>query len=182
MSLLRDVITGLFKAVRAFRGAVQVVFLGNGFWAGKQYRAYYEFSLAQNATATIRLTASKAFLLQSQELYLDSGAVRAVIYTSPATSPGPWSPLATRFGKYLLAGAGSFDSTLDVSTTLGAITGGNEREVLRVAAGGGNNQGFGRGIFGWRALPANSYYIQLTATGSGTSSGVYSIEVEELDS
>lgn len=181
MSLLRDAITNLFRSWRGFRGAAQVVSIGDGFWAAKEFRAYREFSMAQNGVTTIRFTATKAFLLKSQELYLDSGAVRAVIYTQPATEPGPWDTMPTRFGRYLLAGPGSFASTIDVSTTLGAITGGNEREVLRVAAGGGNNQGFGQGLFEVRALPIGVYYIVLTATGSGTSSGVYSIGVEELD-
>lgn len=177
--LLRDVITNLFKAVRAFRGAMQVVLLGDGFWKGKQWRAYREFTLTSGQSLTIRYVSTKPFLLQNQELYLDSGAVRAVIYTVPATEPGPWTTLPTRFGKYLLDGAGVFSSTLDYSLTAGAITGGSEREVLRATAGGGNNAGFDRQMPGWRALPATSYYIVLTA--SANASGVYSIEVEELD-
>lgn len=83
--LLRDVITNLFKAVRAFRGAMQVVLLGDGFWKGKQWRAYREFTLTSGQSLTIRYVSTKPFLLQNQELYLDSGAVRAVIYTVPAT-------------------------------------------------------------------------------------------------
>lgn len=179
MSLLRDVIDNLFKSVRAFRGAVQTVLLSNGFWHGRQWRAYKEFTLAAGQSLTIRYNSSVPFLLQNQELYLDSGAVRAVIYTAPTTEPGPWQTLPTRFGKYLLAGPGVFQSVLDFSLGAPAITGGNEREVLRASAGGGNNAAFDRQMPGWRALPALTYYIVITATTNA--SGVYSIEIEELD-
>lgn len=180
MSLFRDVITNLFASVRGFRGALQTVLLSNGFWQGRQWRMYREFNLAQNAQTTIRLTAGKPFLLQGQSLYVDGGAIRAVIVTAPATSPGPWASMPTIFGKYLLAGAGTSAFVVDVSTTTGAITGGNEREVLRATGGAGNNNSTGVDIFGWRALPAGTYYIQLTGTGS-TNTGIYAIEVEELD-
>lgn len=179
MSLLRDVLSGLFKSIRGFRGAMQTVLLSDGFWRGRQWRAYYRFTISSSSSHTLRLTATKPFMLQAQDLYLTGGEVQAVIYTQPTTQSGPWAPLSTRFGKYLLAGPGTFDITLDVSTANGAITGGQEREALPVAAGGGNAPGSGRGLFGWRALPAGVYYINIAAVANAA--GVYSIEIEELD-
>lgn len=66
MSLLRDVITNLFKSTKGFRGAMQVVMLSLGFWQGRQFGMYHEFTLTAGQVVTLQWVATKPFLLQAQ--------------------------------------------------------------------------------------------------------------------
>lgn len=179
MSLLRDVITGLFKSIRGFRGAMQVVLLSLGFWQGKQFRAYREFTLSANQVVTLRLTATKPFLLQAQSLLLVGGDARAVIVTG-ATPAGTFTNITTLNPKYRIG----MEPVSTVSIAAGGtITGGSEREVLLCAAstGGATKSALGETqLAGTRGLPAATFYITITAGANGAT-GLYSIEWEDLD-
>jgi hypothetical protein len=181
MSLLRDSITGLWKSIRGFSGAMQVALLTDGFWMKRQFRAYYEFSVPDSTTKWVRLTAPRPFILQSQSLYVETNALRVVVYTGVVFTDAVWAPLDRVYGKHLIDGPSLHVSTADELVS-GTGAGGAEREVLRASAGTGpGNTGtpMGIGLFGWRALPAGTYYFALTAS-IGTCTGVYSFEAEEL--
>lgn len=183
MSLFRDAITGLFRSIRGFSGAMQVVWLTDGFWRKRSYRAYREFTIPAGQAQWLRLTAPTPFMLQHQTLYVESGSVRAVIYTAPVLTNTVWESVSTIFGRQLLGGTSLHQSTIDRLTS-GTITGGSEREALRASAGGGpgnTRNPTGTALGGWRLLPAGTYYVMLTAaSGDGEGRGIYSIEAEEL--
>ena len=183
MSLLRDVLTGMFRSVRAFSGAAQVVSLTDGFWRKLSYRAYREFNIAAGSSVWLRLTSTRNFVLQYQSLYVESGSIRAMVVTSPTVANPVWVSVPTVFGRQLLDGTSSHTTALDFMQS-GTITGGVEREVLLASAGGGpsdTRNPTGTSLGGWRALPAGVYYIRLEAAAAdGVAKGIYSVEAEEL--
>lgn len=143
----------------------------SGFREKRQFRAYKEFS----ANTVIKFVALKPFYLAFQSLWTGQGAARMVV-TTGGTESGTFVPVPTKFCKYLL------DGPVDGSTTLstgGSVTVGTEREVLRADSGtSGGGTGSTSTGGGERALPAGTYYFTITVTG--TTSGMYALEWEEL--
>ena len=135
---------------------------------GRMFRAYREFS----GTLTLKAVFDKPFLLTAQTLHLDKGEARLVVSIA-ATEVGTFgTPVSTVFG---MNGLRSAPSRLTI-TTGGTVTGGMEREVLRANSGSGSDTN--TRLEGTRQLPAGTYYMTLTVTG--TTSGVYSFEYENL--
>ena len=143
--------------------------ISRGLLDKRQFRAYREFT----AATTIKFVAAKPFLLTAQTLYCDAGNAKATI-TTGGTEAGTFTAMATKFCKWLIGGPTVGSTTLSVG---GTTSGGTEREVLRAASGAG--VGILNSIGGTRALDAGTYYITIAVTG--TTSGVYSLEWEELN-
>lgn len=164
-------ITGLIRETfYSFRGSMFVQQMSRGLWEKKKFRAYKEFTGA----TTVKFVITKNFLLTLQDLQLDAGMARMRVVTG-ATEGGTFTALASKFSMNTVGGDVPGNSTL---TSGGTITGGTEREVMRANAGAG--AGAGRpASAGIRVLSAGTYYLDITV--SGTTSGVYSLEWEELD-
>lgn len=153
-----------------FDGAQATTGLSKAFLAGKAYRAYKAFTGATQ----LRFVATKPFLLKSQTMYCDAGQATAVI-TVGSTNGGTWTALATKFP---VNGVVSPAPTPTVTVEEGGtIAGGTERERLRAASGAG--VGIVNTVVTPRLLPAGTYSIALTVTG--TTAAIYTIEYEELD-
>lgn len=143
----------------------------SGFREKRQFRAYREFA----ANTVMKFVATKPFYLTHQSLWTGQGAARLVISTG-GTESGTFTPVTTKFCRFLLDGPVSGFTTLSAG---GAVTLGTEREVLRAdsgSAGGGTGSTSTQGSE--RALPAGTYYFTITVTG--TTAGMYVLEWEEL--
>lgn len=162
--------TGRQDSAATFQGAALTLDATPNLFKAKSFRAYREFT----ASTVLRFTASTPFLLTIQRLNVDSGAARATI-TVGSTPTGTFAPLPTRFSKN---GVTSPQPTPDVAIDVltGTITGGTEREVIRVNSGAG--AGAVSELTGVRLLPAGTYWINIVVTGS--TSGLYAIEYEEV--
>lgn len=164
---------GQLSSIRGFRGAIMSRDIGMGIWNQKCFRAYREFT----ANTVIKFVASKAFLLTAQSLWTGQGAARLVISTG-GTEGGTFTALPTKFCTNSRDGAAQAGST--VVTVGGTVTIGLEREVLRADSGtNGGGSGNAAEMSSERILAAGTYYISVTITG--TTSGMYSLEWEELD-
>ena len=165
-----DASTGRQDAEATFRGSSLTLVESPGLFQARTYRAYREFTGA----TVLKFTATKPFMLTAQKLYVDTGAARAEILVG-STPTGTLAALPTKFGKN---GVYSPQPTPDVviEVLTGTIAGGTSREVMRVNSGGG--AGAVVDLSGYRVLPAGTYWISISVTGS--TSGVYSIEYEEL--
>ncbi len=162
--------TGSRTSNVGFDGAASSTSLSRAFLAGKAFRLYKAFT----ANTQIRFVATKPFLLKSQTMYCDAGQATAVI-TAGSTLGGSWAALPTKFP---VNGVVSPEPTPTVTVEEGGtITGGTERERLRAASGAG--VGIVNSVVTPRLLPAGTYSIALTVTG--TTAAIYSIEYEELD-
>lgn len=166
-------VQGVLSSSRLFRGAELTREGGLGIWQQKCFRAYREFS----ANTVIKFVASKAFLLTAQSLWTGQGAARLVISTG-GTEGGTFVALPTKFCTNTRDGATQAGST--VVTVGGTVTIGTEREVLRADSGSaGGGSGNAAEMMSERILAAGTYYMSITVTG--TTSGMYSLEWEELD-
>lgn len=139
-----------------------------GLFAGRQFRFYREFT----AATVLKLVFTKPFILTDQRLYVDAGQAKVTVSVG-GTEGGTFTGFTGVFGKNGInvkpSGATAFAG--------GTITGSTEREVIRVNAGAGS--GFSADTANARVLPAGTYYMSVTVTG--TTSGVYSFEFETLD-
>lgn len=164
--------TGRYEQEAAFRGSLLTTGITPSFIQGRSYRAYKEFT----ANTVLRFTATKPFMLTLQSLWVDTGAARATVSVG-GTAGGTYTALPTVFARN---GTVQPVPAPDVLITQGGtITGGTEREVLRVAAGNAAvASGSGGQIGTVRLLPAGSYYISIVVTGA--TSGVYGVEYDEL--
>jgi hypothetical protein len=136
----------------------------------RKFRAYREFTTA----TVLRFTPTRDFLLTMQDLQLDAGQAKVQVMTG-GTPGGTFTDIPSKFCMNTIGGDVAGFSTVAAG---GTLTGGTEREVLRANAGAG--QGSGRpSTAGARLLQAGTYYMVITVTG--TTSGVYSFEFEELD-
>lgn len=167
-----NILSKLSEMGMSWRGNQLVSLLTRGFYEKKQFRAYKEFT----ANTVVKAVFAKPFYLTSQVLYCDAGAAKVTVSTG-GTEGGVFVDMPTKFCKYLIEGAVTGSTTI---TTGGTVTIGNEREVMRVACGtGGNAQTAATSLTSIRALPAGTYYITITVTG--TTSGIYSLEWEEIE-
>lgn len=162
-----------------------------GFFEGREFRSYFEFSadagtsLAVGATRYFRFTCPVDFILQGQTVEVDKGGVRLRAFIN-ATGSGVWttvpivaknrSPARRQFKTGYYVGQATFD-------TGGSFTGGTEVDVLRArtasqtvaAANVGASQD------DVRYLPAGTYYLimQPLVGVNDTSEGIYSLSWEE---
>lgn len=138
-----------------------------GFFNGRCYRAYREFTGA----FVLKFVATRPFMLTHQSLSCDTGAAKVLISVG-STEGGTFVALPTKFAKNgVVAPVVAADVVI---TQNGTATAGTEREVIRAAAPGGASN-----LLAPRYLPAGTYYMNGTVTGSTT--GIYAIEWEELD-
>lgn len=154
-----------------WRGMQLVCGLSRSLFEKRQFRAYREFT----TSTVLKFEATHPFLLTYQSLWTGQGAARVVVSTG-GTEGGTFTAIPTKFCKYLLDGAVAGGTVVSAG---GTHTGGSEREVLRSdssSAGGG--QGNKNTLGGERILPAGTYYMDITVTG--TTSGMYAVEWEEL--
>jgi hypothetical protein len=163
-----DALTGKYAEGATFEGASLSVDLTRGFFEKRTFRAYREFT----AATVLKFTCTKPFLLTFQGLYVDAGVAKATVFQG-GTEGGTFTTVPTKFCKYLLDGPIAGNATVGVG---GTITGATEREVLRASSGAG--VGIVNTVQGVRALAAGTYYISIAVTG--TTSGVYTLEWEEL--
>lgn len=164
-----------------------------GFFEGREFRSYFEFSsdvvpstaIAVGGTRTFKFTSPVDFVLQSQIVEVDKGGVRVRAFIN-ATDGGGWTSVPViaknRSPKRRQFNTGYYVGQATVSTG-GTFTGGTEVDVLRArtasqtvaAANVGSAQD------DERYLPAGSYFIivQPLAGVNDTSEGIYSISWEE---
>jgi hypothetical protein len=170
MSDTIDSVTGQKRSFQAFAGSLLTnTDLSEAFLDGKSYRLYKAFA----ANTQIRFVATRPFLLKSQTMYCDAGQATAVI-SAGSTLGGSWTALPTKF-----AVNGTVSPVPTPTSTVeegGTITGGTERERMRAASGAG--VGIVNTVVTPRLLPAGTYSIALTVTG--TTAAIYTIEWDEL--
>ena len=154
-----------------------------GFFAGKMFRTYREFSVPTIGPAVyLRFTSPVDFILWQQSLEVDLGGIRLEVFTG-ATPSGTWTlvppvgvnRMVSRPQPYYAAQAGIY--------TGGTFTGGTEVDLLRARCASqtvsASNVGVGQD--NERGLPAGDYYIKLSplAGTNDTAVGIYRIIWEE---
>lgn len=161
----------LYESGASFRGAMLVQELSEGLFNKNKFRAYLEFA----AAVCVRMQFDVPFMLTSQRLWTGQGAARGVVSTG-GTQSGTFTTLPTKFCLNTLGGDVPGRSVFTVG---GSVAGGTEREVLRSDSGtSGGGSGNADLLSSNRILNPGVYYFTITPTG--ITSGIWSIEWEEL--
>jgi PKD repeat protein len=152
-------------------GVLLIDIVAPGLWQGRAFRVYHEFT----ANTVIQFIADTDFALDTQTLSVLAGEARVEILTG-GTPGGTFTPLPTHFNKKL--------TSTPVAPTFiigagGTHTGGTQREVLSaVTSAGGQAVTAATESQGKRLLPAGTYYMRVTVTG--TTRGMYAVEYDKL--
>lgn len=150
-----------------------------GFFAGREFRSFYEFSIPAGQSNVIKFTSPVDFVLFQQSLTVDAGGVK---YTAEITGTegGTFTALPV-IGKNRMASRPqpyyTAQATIGVGGTFG---GGTVLDVARLVTSGATAQHITVGMTSdERGLPAGTYYIRLATIGNSTATGVYSLFWEE---
>ena len=152
-----------------------------GFFEGREFRTFREFSIASGASLFIKLTSPVDFILFEQSLTVDAGSVRFTALTG-ATEATPFNTALPVIGKNrMTARPEPFYVAQVAASTGGTVTGGTIIEVSRVVAANSTAQHstVGGAAQSERGLPAGAYYLRIENIGNGTATGVYSLFWEE---
>lgn len=152
-----------------------------GFFEGREFRSFVEFSLAAAASLTVRFTSPVGFILFGQSLVIDEGRLRLEVRAG-ATPSGTFGVALPVIGKNRLPErrAPFYEPQVTLATG-GSASGGTVVEVVRLNAGtaSGQAQTAGGVVSDERGLPAGTYYLTLTHLGTGACTGVYNLWWEE---
>lgn len=166
-------INAVKEAMRTFRGAVLVQLQSMGLWEGRQFRQYYAFT----AATQLRFVAAAPFVLSDQSLYVGEGSAQVKVLTG-STPAGTWNNTATQQAKNRYSPKALAYTQQNLIQAGGTFTGGTERELIRANAGVGQGNASRTVDSNVRVLPAGTYFFDITI--SGTTSGIYAFEWEEL--
>lgn len=173
----------LTSSAESFR-RVRVDQAQTGFFEGREFRTFYEFSIASGASVTLKFSCQVDFILFAQSLAVDAGSIRLSAITG-ATESTPFNTARPVIGKNRMASRrqyhGGYYASQAAIASGGAITGGTVVEVVRVVAAGATAQQstVGGQTADERGLPSGSYYLRLENISNGTATGVYSLFWEE---
>lgn len=149
------------------------------FFQGKQFRSYYDFSLAAAEVRYFRFTSLTDFVLFDQTLSVSGGSVRLSVWTGSIAS-GTWTTIPV-IGKNRMSSIPQPTYVSGVTfETGGTFTGGTEVEAIRLVSATATAQQstVGASAGDERGLPASTFYIKIEATNS-TPVVLYSLFWEE---
>jgi len=160
-----------------------------GFFAGKEFRFFYEFNIASGQSAWVKVVTGVDSTLKLQSIEVDEGGVRFRAWRN-ATDVGPWvAPASPLSGFFNSNPAAQLEYGYVVQTAVsiggnGAATTGSATvaEISRVATSGSTAQRstVGQNSISERGILAATYHLQLeNIAGSGAARGVYNFILEE---
>lgn len=150
-----------------------------GFFAGREFRSFYEFSIPTGQSIVIKFSSPVDFVLFQQSLSVDAGGVKYTAEVS-GTAGGTFTPMPV-VGKNRMAQRPTpyYEAVATIGQG-GTFSGGTILDLARVVTAGATAQQITVGMTSdERGLPAGDYYIRLAALGNGTATGVYSLFWEE---
>ena len=163
-----------------------------GFFEGREFRSYFEFSdeqsteLAVAGTRRFKFSCPVDFILQSQIVEVDKGGVRLQVFTG-STDGGGWSSIPViaknRSPTRRVFPSGSYYTAQATFYTGGSFTGGTQVDVIRARTASQTvaAANIGASQDDVRYLPAGDYYLTMQPLigVNDPSEGIYSISWEE---
>ncbi len=151
-----------------------------GFFAGREFRSFYEFSIATGQSVVLRFVSPVDFILFQQVLTVDAGGIKMTgeLGGTPAGSFNVAMPI---IGKNRMSKIPQPPYVAQAAmATGGTLTGATVVDIMRVVTASATAQQISVGnTADERGLPAGAYYIRLANLSNGTSTGVYSLYFEE---
>lgn len=146
-----------------------------GFFAGKEFRTFREFSIAAGQTLVLKITVPINAILESQGIELDSGSIRITNATA-GTPGGSFSETLPVIGKNNMSERPLPLYTSQIGFTAGGThTGGFIFDIHRVVAATATAQQstVGNVVGDERGVAAGTYYVRYENIGSGTATGTF---------
>ena len=150
-----------------------------GFFAGREFRTFYEFSIASGASHVIKVVSTVDTVLQTFGAELDLAELRVELLVG-GTEGGTFNTALPIFKTNTMTTASAYTSNITMNRG-GTHTGGTLVDLLTLISGDNANkavvstatedlpQGFAAGTF----------YIKLTNTDGATASGIFRARWEE---
>lgn len=176
-----DLPTGMYTSDKEGFRRLRVDVAQTGFFEGREFRSFYEFSVSSGSSFVIKFTSAVDFILFEQSLSVDSGGIRFSAITG-ATETSSFNTSVPVIGKNRMSSRPTpyYTSQASISTG-GTISGGTVVEVVRVITANSTAQesSVGGVISTERGLPAGTYYLKFENTENSTTTGVYALFWEE---
>lgn len=155
-----------------------------GFFAGRMFRMFREFSLAAGATEVIRFECTKNFILWQQRVDIDAGGLKVENITT-ATASGTWATGIPKTARNRMTEVISPVTSAMTITMGGTITASTVVDVMRIRAavnqGNQSSSNVGESQSDERGFPPGTYYLRMSALPdvTETTTGVLRLSWEE---
>lgn len=169
-----DLLTSAREGTRRLR-----VDLGQtGFFEGREFRAFYEYSVPSGQSAYLRATVPLNIILFSTSLTLDAGKMRMTLRVG-GTEGGTWSPVAV-FPKNNMTDRPDYAGQVQIESG-GTHSGGTLLDVVRLLSESAGNRAttVGGQVADERGVGPGVYYYRLENIDGQTANGVFSAFWEE---
>jgi len=170
----------VWRTLRSNRyAALFVETIHTGFVEGKEFRSFFDFSLSTGEVKVIKFVSPVPFIIHFQSFNVVEGELEFKSIAG-ATEAGTFNQAVPIFGKNRSAERPEpyYEGQITLNSG-GTITGGVNSETVRLKTSGvsAHASTVGTDVTDVRFLPAGTYYLQFTATG--TTRGVYTLSWEE---
>jgi hypothetical protein len=150
-----------------------------GFFAGREFRTFYEFSIPSGTTEVIRVVSPINTILQMLHFEIDLAELRIELRTG-GTASGTWSTSLPILPANSMTSASGYSPQVTM-TTGGAHTGGTVIDLYKLYSGANQNKAISSHIDD--ALPqgfaASTFYILMQNTDGATATGIFRTRWEE---
>lgn len=150
-----------------------------GFFAGREFRTFYEFSIASGASRIIKVTAPIDTILQTFGAELDLAELRIELRYG-GTEGGAFATSLPAFKTNSMSTASSYASQV-IMAIGGTHTGGTVVDLLTLYSGANQNKAVASSASenSPQGFPAGTYYIHLINTDGATATGIFRARWEE---
>ena len=150
-----------------------------GFFAGREARTFYEFSIASGATQVIKVVAPTDTIVQMFSVELSLAQIRVELVTG-GTEGGTFNTALPIFKTNTMSTASDYTPQVTMNRG-GTHTGGTVVDLLTAVSGANPNKSVASGAS--ENLPqgfaAGTFYIRLINTDGATASGIFRARWEE---
>ena len=148
-----------------------------GFFAGREFMTFYEFSIPQGGTRTMKAVAGVDVYLQAFSADCWSGTLRVELYAGGTDT----APFTIALPSLRTNGTASIDASYSSHVTMaatGSHTGGTLVDVMQLNSGNKGNSVEG-GSSDPIGFPIGTYYIKLINLANQDTTGVFKARWEE---
>jgi hypothetical protein len=150
-----------------------------GFFAGREARTFYQFSIASGATQVIKVVSQTDTILQSFGVELDLAEIRVELVVG-GTEGGTFNTALPIFKTNTMSTASDYTPQVTMNRG-GTHTGGTVVDLLVAISGDNPNKSVSQSTSENlpQGFPAGTYYIRLTNTDGNTANGIFRARWEE---
>ena len=150
-----------------------------GFFAGREFRTFYEYSIPTGTTRVIRVISPINTIVQMFEFELELAELRVEVRTG-GTASGTWATNLPIIAANSMTSASGYAPQVTMQTG-GAHTGGTVVDLYKLYSGANANKASGEHITDAspQGFAATTFYISMQNTDGATATGIFRTRWEE---